>query len=60
MAFIGSIILWIFISKARKVYNRRMSKQILVVGVYKELLPMACLRQSQQEVLAKSQIIGKR
>ena len=37
-----------------------MFKQTLVVEIYKKLLPMACLRQSQQKVLAKSWIIGKR
>ena len=37
-----------------------MSKQTLVVGVYRELVPMTCPRQSQQEVLAKSQTVRKR
>ena len=33
---------------------------MLVIGMYKKPLPMACSRQSQQKALAKSQIIGKR
>ena len=31
-------------SKIRKVYNRRMSKQTPVVGMYQKPLPMACPR----------------
>ena len=31
-----------------------------MVRVYGELLPMACLRQNQQKVLAKSQTVRKK
>ena len=37
-----------------------MSKWMLVMGMYRELLPMACPRENQQEVLAESQLIRKR
>jgi len=37
-----------------------MSEWTPVVGVHRESLPMACLRENQQEVLAKSQSVGKR
>jgi len=30
------------------------------MGMHKEPLPMACLRENQQKALAKSQLIGKR
>jgi len=30
------------------------------VGMHRELLPMACPRENQQEILAKSQSIEKR
>jgi len=47
-------------SSTWKIYDRRISKWIPVVGVYRELLPMACLRENQQKVLAESQSIRKR
>jgi len=31
-----------------------------IMGMHRELLPMACPRENWQEVLAKSQLIGKR
>jgi len=31
-----------------------------LVGMHREPLPMACPRENQQEVLAKSQSVGKR
>jgi len=37
-----------------------MSEWILIVGMHRELLPMACPRENWQEVLAKSQLVGKR
>ena len=47
-------------SQTQKGYNKRMFKQAPVVGIYKELLPMACLRENQQKALAKNQLVGKR
>jgi len=44
----------------KKVYDRKMSKQITIVGMYWELLPITYLGENQQEVLAKVQSIGKR
>ena len=40
-------------SNTWKIYNRKMSEWTLVMGMYKELLPMTCSRKNQQEVLAK-------
>jgi len=37
-----------------------MSKWTTLVGIHRELLPMACPRENQQEVLAESQSVGKR
>ena len=31
-----------------------------MVGMHRELLPMACPRENQQKALAKSQSVGKR
>ena len=52
--------LWIVNSQTRKIYDRKMFKQMPVMGMHKELLPMACLRQNWQEALTESQIIGKK
>ena len=40
-------------SQTKKVYNRKMSKQMTVVVIYQKPLPMACPKKSQQKVLAK-------
>jgi len=37
-----------------------MSEWTIVMGMHKEPLPMACPRENQQKVLAKSQSIRKR
>jgi len=37
-----------------------MSEWTLIVGMHRKPLPMACPRENQQEVLAESQLIGKR
>jgi len=37
-----------------------MSEWTIMMGMHRELLPMACSRENQQEVLAKSQSVGKR
>ena len=60
MAFNKSAVLKIINSSIWKIYNRKMSKWIIIVGMYRELLPMACLRENQQKVLAKNQSVGKR
>ena len=47
-------------SSTWKIYNRGMSEWTLMMGIYRELLPMACLRENQQKVLAESQSVRKR
>ena len=42
-------------SQTKKIYNKRMFKQITIMGMHKELLPIACPRKDQQEILAKDQ-----
>ena len=37
-----------------------MSERTPIMGMHRELLPMAYLRENQQKALAKSQSIGKR
>jgi len=37
-----------------------MSEWTIVVGMHRELLPMAYLKENQQKVLAESQSVGKR
>jgi len=37
-----------------------MSEWTIIMGMYRELLPMACPRENQQEVLTKSQSVRKR
>jgi len=60
MAPNGSAVLRTVNSSTWKIYNKRMSEWIIIVGMHKEPLPMACLRENQQKVLAKSQSVGKR
>jgi len=37
-----------------------MSKWIIIMGMHRELLPIACPRENQQKVLAESQSVRKR
>jgi len=37
-----------------------MSEWTILVGMYREPLPMACPRENQQKILAKSQSVRKR
>jgi len=37
-----------------------MSEWIIIMGMHRELLPMACLKENQQEILAESQSVGKK
>ena len=37
-----------------------MSEWTTMVGMHRELLPMACPKENWQEVLAESQLVGKR
>jgi len=37
-----------------------MSKWMPIMGMHKELLPIAYLKENQQEVLTESQSVGKR
>jgi len=60
MALNGNAILRIINSNIWKIYNRRMSEWTPIVGMHRELLPMACPRENQQKVLAESQSVGKR
>jgi len=47
-------------SSTWKIYNKRMSEWTTIMGMHRELLPMACPRENQQKVLAKRQSVGKR
>ena len=60
MASNGSTIPKTVNSNTWKIHDRRMSKWMPMMEMYKELLPMACLRQNWQKVLTESQIVGKR
>jgi len=37
-----------------KIHDRRMSEWIIMVGMHREPLPMACPKENQQEILAKN------
>ena len=60
MASNGSAVLRIVNSNTWKIYNRKMSEWILIMGMHRELLPITCPRENQQEILAKSQSVRKK
>ena len=47
-------------SSTWKIYDRRMSEWTPMIGMHREPLPIACLKENQQKVLAKSQSVRKR
>jgi len=60
MASNGSAIPKTVNSSTWKIHDRGMSEWTIVVGMHKELLPMAYPRENWQEVLAESQLVGKK